>query len=75
MKKIAIIDRFEGDLVILETDDGMINIPRANTPQMIAEGMVVEYEDDRVLRIDFEETARREEELQRRFERILGKKD
>ncbi|MGE4547977.1 MAG: DUF3006 domain-containing protein [Intestinibacillus sp.] len=75
MKKIAIIDRFEGDLVILETDDGMINIPRANTPEMIAEGMVVEYEDDRVLRIDFEETARREEELQRRFERILGKKD
>ena len=75
MKKIAIIDRFEGDFVILETDDGMINIPRANTPEMIAEGMVVEYEDDRVLRIDFEETARREEELQRRFERILGKKD
>lgn len=75
MKKTAIIDRFEGNFVVLETDDGMVNIPRANTPEMVAEGMVVEYDGDRVLRIDLEETARREEELRRRFERILGKKD
>ena len=75
MKKIATVDRFEGDFVVLEADDGMINIPRANTPEMLGEGMVVEYEGDRVLRIDFEETARREDELRRRFERILGKKD
>ncbi|MGE4549653.1 MAG: DUF3006 domain-containing protein [Intestinibacillus sp.] len=75
MKKTAIVDRFEGDFVVLETDDGMINIPRANAPEMLGEGMVVEYEDDHVLRIDVEETARREAELRRRFERILGKND
>ncbi|MCB6366710.1 DUF3006 domain-containing protein [Intestinibacillus massiliensis] len=75
MKKIATVDRFEGEYVVLETDDGMINIPRANAPEMLGEGMVVEYEGDHVLRIDLEETARREDELRRRFERILGKKD
>lgn len=75
MKKTATVDRFEHEYVVLEADDGMISIPRANAPEMLGEGMVVEYENDRVLRIDFEETARREAELRRRFERILGKND
>lgn len=75
MKQIATVDRFEGDFVVLETEDGMRNIPRANAPAMIGEGMVVEYEDDHILRIDLEETERRENELRRRFERILGKND
>lgn len=75
MKKTATVDRFENEYVVLETDDGMISIPRANAPEMLGEGMLVEYENDRVLRIDFEETARREAELRRRFERILGKND
>lgn len=74
MTKTAIVDRFEKDYVVLETDDGMINILRDHAPEMIGEGMIVEYEGDRILRIDFEETARREDELRRRFERILGKK-
>ena len=36
--------------------------------------MVVWYEDDRILEIDEEETARREETSRRRFERILKSK-
>lgn len=33
MKQKAIVDRFEGDFVVLERDDGTcINIPRANAP-------------------------------------------
>lgn len=75
MKQIATVDRFEGDFVVVETDDGMVNIPRANAPQMLGEGMVVELEGDRIVRVDHEETERREEELRRRFERILGKND
>lgn len=75
MKNTAIVDRFEEDLVVLETNNGMITIPRANSPKMLGEGMVVEYEENRIIRIDMEETARRERDLQRRFERILGKKD
>lgn len=75
MKQLGVVDRFEGDFIVLETDDGMINIPRANAPEMLGEGMVVYFEDERILYADLNETARREQEMQRRFERLLGKKD
>ena len=74
MKEQAVVDRFAGDFIILETDHGMIELPRSHVPAMAGEGMVVWYEGDRVLAIDEEETARREATNRRRFERILGKK-
>ena len=74
MKQKAIVDRFEGDFVVLESDHGMINIPRKNAPAMVAENMVVWFEGDRILEIDEAETARREASIRRRFERILGGK-
>lgn len=74
MKEQAIVDRFEGDFIILETDHGMIQILRSHAPAMAAEGMVVWYEGDHILEIDEEETARREETSRRRFERILKSK-
>lgn len=74
MREQAVVDRFEGDFIILETDHGMIEIPRSHAPVMAGEGMVVWYEGDRILEIDEEETARREATTRRRFERILGKK-
>lgn len=74
MREQAVVDRFEGDFIILETDHGMIEIPRNHAPIMAGEGMVVWYEGDRILEIDEEETARREAMTRRRFERILGKK-
>ena len=74
MREQAVVDRFEGDFIILETDHGMIEIPRSHAPVMAGEGMVVWYEGDRIFEIDEEETARREAMTRRRFERILGKK-
>ena len=74
MREQGVGDRFEGDFIILETDHGMIEIPRSHAPVMAGEGMVVWYEGDRILEIDEEETARREAMTRRRFERILGKK-
>lgn len=74
MKEQAIVDRFEGDFIILETEHGMIQIPRSHAPAMAGEGMVVWYEGDHILEIDEEETARLEETSRRRFERILGNK-
>ena len=74
MREQAVVDRFEGDFIILETDHGMIEIPRSHAPVMAGEGMVVWYEGDRILEIDEEGTARREAMTRRRFERILGKK-
>ncbi len=74
MKEQAVIDRFEGNFIILETDHGMIQIDRSHAPAMAGEGMVVWYEGDRILELDEEETARREATSRRRFERILGDK-
>ena len=37
--------------------------------------MVVWYEDDRILSIDEAETARQEYDLQKRFERLLGRRN
>lgn len=76
MKKIAVVDRFEGDYIVLESEtEGMLNVPRANAPRMVGEGMVVYYDGDCILAIDHEETARREAEMRRRFERLLGRSD
>ena len=38
-----IIDRFEGDYAVLETDSGMVNIHRAHLPSAAREGDVVSY--------------------------------
>lgn len=38
-----IIDRFEGDYAVLETDEGIINIHRAHLPGAAREGDVVQY--------------------------------
>lgn len=76
MKQRAIVDRFEGEFIILELDNGHhVDIPRKNAPAMLGEGMVVWYEADHILEIDEAETARREYDMQARFERLLGKKN
>ena len=41
MREQAVVDRFEGDFIILETDHGMIEISRSHAPVMAGEGMVV----------------------------------
>lgn len=75
MKQTGIVDRFEGDFVVVETgEDKFVNIPRKNAPQMLAEGMVVILEGDRIIDIDALETQRIEDDMRRRFERLLGKK-
>ena len=51
----------------------MVNFPRAETPAMLAEGMVVIVQDGRIIGVDQIETQRIEDDMRRRFERILGK--
>lgn len=70
----AIVDRFENGYVILEVNDNeIVQIPKENAPVMLAEGMIVEYEGDRITLVDHEATLEREDELRRRFERLLKK--
>ena len=73
MKQTGIVDRFEGDFVVVEINDKMVNLPRAETPAMLAEGMVVIVQDGRIIGVDQIETQRIEDDMRRRFERILGK--
>ncbi len=73
MKQNGIVDRFEGDMVVVEIDGKMVNFPREGAPSMLAEGMVVVIRDGRIAEIDQIETQRIEDDMRRRFERILGK--
>lgn len=74
MKQIGIVDRFEGDYVVVEVEKKMVNFLRADSPAMLGEGMVVYIKDNRIIGIDEAETQRIEDEMRRRFERILGKR-
>lgn len=73
MKQTGIVDRFEGDYVIVEIDEELKNFPRADAPAMLGEGMVVIIEDGHITGIDEIETERIEYDMRRRFERLLGK--
>ena len=73
MKQTGIVDRFEGDQVVVEVNGKMVNFPRDDAPAMLAEGMVVILRDGRITEIDQIETQRIEDDMRRRFERILGK--
>ena len=42
-EKQMTIDRFEGDYAVLETDEGMISIHRAQLPSYAKEGDIVTY--------------------------------
>ena len=68
MKQTGIVDRFEGDQVVVEIGNQLVNFPRADAP-----GMVVVVRDGRITDIDQIETQRIEDDMRRRFERILGK--
>lgn len=73
MKQTGIVDRFEGDYVVVEIGNQMVNFPLAEAPAMLGEGMVVIIKDGRIVDIDQIETQRIEDDMRRRFERILGK--
>ena len=73
MKQTGIVDRFEGDRVVVEINGEMADFPRTNAPAMLAEGMVVVVQDGHIAEIDQIETQRIEDDMRRRFERILGK--
>ena len=73
MKQTGIVDRFEGDFVVVEINGTMVNFPRAEAPVMLGEGMVVIVRDGRIVEVDQIETQRIEDDMRRRFERILGK--
>ncbi|WP_425801129.1 DUF3006 domain-containing protein [Desulfitobacterium sp. Sab5] len=66
----GIIDRFEGDLAVIETEERqIITIQRRMLPPGVCEGDAV-YEEDGVYRIDMEETKHRKEEIKTLMNRL-----
>ena len=70
---MIIIDRFEGNLAVLETDDGMKNIERSLLPENAAEGDVLVYKSSWT--VDTAATEQRRERTRKRLKRLLNKTD
>jgi len=54
---MLIIDRFEGNFAVIETTNGLINIPRTDIPSNAKEGDVL------VLSLDMNETDARKKRI------------
>ena len=68
----GIIDRFEGDRVLLELKDGVVSFDRELFPENAKEGDVVEYVDNRFV-IRVEETLEREKHINQLFKSLVDK--
>jgi len=62
---MIILDRVEGDFAVLETDSGMINIPRSDLPAGAKEGDVLK------LVIDVTATRARKKRFDCRMNRLF----
>jgi len=62
---MLIIDRFEGEFAVVETNNGFINIPRIDIPAAAQEGDVL------VLGIDKAGTDARKERIKRKMNKLF----
>ena len=60
----GIIDRFEGNMAVVEIDGRLQDIPRDQLPDKVKEGDVI-VEENGVYLIDEEETKRRRKEIEK----------
>ena len=70
---MIIIDRFEGSLAVLETDDGMINVERSLLPENAAEGDVLIL--DGSWNVDTAATEQRRERTRKRLKKLMNQTD
>ena len=62
---MLILDRFEGEFAVVETNNGLINIPRIDIPAEAQEGDVL------VLGLDKSGTAARKESIESRMNKLF----
>ncbi len=65
-----IIDRFEGEYAVIETDGGIINVLRSELPENAAEGDVLTY--DGSWAVDGNATEERRSSMRSRLRRLTG---
>ena len=70
---MIILDRLEETLAVLETDDGMVNVPRELLPADVREGDVLRQAADGTYTTDTAATQARREKLRARTRRMTGK--
>lgn len=68
-----ILDRIEGEIAVIETDTGRLELPRQQLPPEAREGDVLVQSADRI-RTDSEETSRRRERIAEKYRRLRSKK-
>lgn len=71
---MIILDRFEGDTAVLETDEGMLNVERSELPDAVKEGDVL-VNDGGVWSVDKEATDERRSRMREKMRRLLKKND
>ncbi|MDE5583490.1 MAG: DUF3006 domain-containing protein [Ruminococcus sp.] len=67
---MMIIDRFEQDFAVVETDDGIIDVSVVYLPENAREGDVIVLTENGYV-IDVEETTRRREEIKNLMKRLI----
>ncbi|OJE41967.1 pyruvate kinase [Bacillus proteolyticus] len=66
----GIIDRFEGELAVIELKSITIDVPRSKLPSSAKEGDVLIIEDDKYT-IDKKETDKRKREIQNLIDKLF----
>lgn len=66
---MIIIDRFEGNFAVLETENGMVNVERSRLPYNASEGDILVWNQGNYL-IDHEATQQRKAAMASRFSRL-----
>ena len=69
---MTIIDRFENNIAVLETDGGTIEIERSQLPENAREGDVI-TETDGVWTIDVTATEKRRSDMRELMKRLMKK--
>ena len=66
-----IIDRFEGEYAVVETEQGIVNIPRCYLPESAREGDVLNYSNGSYS-VDTYETNSLREEVRNKLQNLLN---
>ncbi|MGE5652866.1 MAG: DUF3006 domain-containing protein [Bacillota bacterium] len=68
----GVIDRFEGEVALIETEQGIIQIAQSKLPEGLKEGDCVIIDGEQVT-VDHEQTARRKAAMEQRLKSLFGK--
>ncbi len=69
---MTVIDRFENDIAVLETDSGMVEVERSQIPENAREGDVL-AENNGVWTVDVCGTEKRREDIREMMKRLMKK--